>query len=93
MHTLSALLGSIASIRLILQEMENRRVAFAISNQMKHASNLSSKDFVDVADIVDEGLEYADLCLADVERLRAVSKNLRNANQHLHLTQNLILSA
>jgi len=93
MQTLAALLRSIANIQLILQEMQNRQVAFAVSNQMKHASNLSSKDFVDVANLVDESLEYADLCLADVERLRVVSKNLRNCNQHLHLTQNLILSA
>ena len=93
MQTLAALLRSIANIQLILQEMQNRQVAFAVSNQMKHASNLSSKDFVDVANLVDESLEYADLCLADVERLRVVSKNLRNCNQRLHLTQNLILSA
>lgn len=93
MQVLAALLRSIANINLILQEMQNRQVAYAISNQMKHASNLSSTDFVDVANLVDEGLEYADdLCDADVTRLRAVSKNLRNCNQHLHLVQNLILS-
>ena len=93
MQTLAALLRSIANINLILQEMQNRQVAYAISNQIKHASNLSSKDFVDVADLVDEGIQYADdLCEQDVIRLRAVAKNLRNCNQRLHLTQNLILS-
>lgn len=94
MQTLATFLRSLANINLILQEMQNRQVAYAISNQMKRASNLSSKDFVDVADTVLEGIEYADdLCEADVLRLRAVSYNLRLANQHLHLVQNLILSA
>ena len=90
MQTLRNLLLSIANIQLILQEMQNRQVAFAISNQMKHASGLGSKNFVNVADIVDEGIEHADLCSADVERLRVVSKNLRICNQHLQLTQSLI---
>lgn len=93
MQTLRALLRSIANIQLILQEMQNRAAANAISKHIKTASAMFSIDFNDVADLVDEGLEYDDLCLADVERLRAVSHNLRNCNQHLHLVQNLILSA
>lgn len=94
MQALTALLRSIANIQLILQEMQNRQVAYAISDQMKNASNLCNSDFVDVANYIDESIGYAeDLCDTDVTRLRAVSRNLRNANQRLHLTQNLILSA
>lgn len=93
MQTLRNLLRCIANIQLILQGMQNRACAYAISDHIKTASQFGSTDFRDVAALVDETIEYADLCLADVERLRAVSKNLRNCNQHLHLTQNLILSA
>ena len=94
MQTLAALLRSIANTTLILQEMQNRQVAFAINNRIKAACNLCNTDFVDVADYIDEAIGYVeDLTAADVTRIRAVSRNLRNANQHLQLTQNLILSA
>jgi len=93
MQTLAALLRSIANTTLILQELNNRHVAFALNNRIKAACNLCNTDFVDVADYIDEAIGYAELTDADVTRLRAVSRNLRNANQHLHLTQNLILSA
>ena len=93
MQPLSDLLRSLPNIQLILHEMSNRRVAFAVANRIKQASSFSSKDFVDIADLVDEGIEHADLTDADVERLRVVSKNLHNCNQRLHLVQNLILSA
>ena len=93
MQVLRDLLLSLANIQLILQAMQNRACANAISEHIKTASAMSSKDFRDVAALVDETIEYADLCLADVERLRVVSRNLCNCNQRLHLTQNLILSA
>lgn len=92
--TLRNLLQSLASCQLILQQMANRHVASAVSLRIKDASALSSTDYVDVADYIEEAIGYAnDISADDVTRLRAVSRNLRNANQHLHLTQNLILSA
>jgi predicted nucleic acid-binding OB-fold protein len=93
MQKLATLLRAIANITLILQEMSNRQVAFAINNRIKAACNMSSKDFVDVADLIDEDIQYADLSDADVKRLRTVSDLCRTCNQHLHATQNLILSA
>lgn len=93
MQTLRNLLISLSNITLILQEMQDRRAAYAINNRIKAASSLLSTDFVDVADYIEEAISYAELCEQDVVRLRAIVSNLRNCNQHLHLTQNLILSA
>jgi len=93
MQTLATFLRALANINLILQEMQNRQVAYAVSNQMKHAANMCGKDYRDVAHIVDEGLEYADdLCEQDVIRLQRVSKSLREANQLLHRVQDTIIA-
>lgn len=91
--TLRNLLQSLGTCQLVLQQMTNRAVASSVSLRIKDAAALFTTDYVDVADYIDEELDYDDLTADDVTRLRAVSRNLRNANQHLHLTQNLILSA
>lgn len=92
MQTLATFLRSLANIQLILQQLQNRQVAYAVSNQIKAASNLCSRDFVDVADTVDEGIHYADsLCDEDVTRLRSVASLLRECNQHLHRVQDRLI--
>jgi hypothetical protein len=89
--TLRNLLQSLGTCQLILQQMTNRAVASSVSLRIKDASALFTSDYVNVADYIDEAIGYADdLTADDVTRLRAVSRNLRNANQHLQLTQNLL---
>lgn len=95
MQTLSALLRCLANINLILAEVQHQKAKFAVLKRIKDATAFSNTDFADVANHILFDLEHCDdptLSDADDKRLRAVAHNLRNCNQHLHLTQNLILS-